>query len=107
GSHPFVLISWSSLMEEAFVLAHELGHAGHFYNANRSQNIFDARPSMYFIEAQSTMNAMLMANHIIENCKDPAFKRWVISTINSRTYYHTLVTHLLVAAYQRKSYKFD
>ena len=105
GSHPFVLISWSSLMEEVFVLAHELGHAGHFYNANRSQNIFDARPSMYFIEAPSTMNEMLMANHLLENSKDPAFKRWVISSIISRTYYHNFVTHLLEAAYQREVYK--
>ena len=105
GSHPFILISWSSLMEEVFVLAHELGHAGHFYNANRAQNIFDTRPSMYFIEAPSTMNEMLMANHLLKNSEDPKFKRWVISSIISRTYYHNFVTHLLEAAYQREVYK--
>ena len=104
GSHPFILISWSSLMEEVFVLAHELGHAGHFYNANRAQNIFDTRPSMYFIEAPSTMNEMLMANHLLKNSEDPKFKRWVISSIISRTYYHNFVTHLLEAAYQREVY---
>lgn len=105
GSHPFILISWSSLMEEVFVLAHELGHAGHFYNANRAQNLFDTRPSMYFIEAPSTMNEMLVANNLLENSKDPKFKRWVISSIISRTYYHNFVTHLLEAAYQREVYK--
>ncbi|WP_026866269.1 oligoendopeptidase F [Jeotgalicoccus marinus] len=105
GSHPYILISWSSLMEEVFVLAHELGHAGHFNNANRAQNIFDTRPSMYFIEAPSTMNEMLMANHLLKNSEDPAFKRWVISSIISRTYYHNFVTHLLEAAYQREVYK--
>jgi len=91
-------------MEEVFVLAHELGHAGHFYNANRAQNIFDTRPSMYFIEAPSTMNEMLMANHLLKNSEDPKFKRWVISSIISRTYYHNFVTHLLEAAYQREVY---
>lgn len=105
GSHPFILISWTSLMTEVFVLAHELGHAGHFYNANREQNVFDARSSMYFIEAPSTMNEMLMANHLLENSDDPKFKRWVISSIISRTYYHNCVTHLLEAAYQREVYK--
>lgn len=105
GSHPFILISWTSLMTEVFVLAHELGHAGHFYNANREQNIFDARSSMYFIEAPSTMNEMLMANHLLKNSEDPKFKRWVISSIISRTYYHNCVTHLLEAAYQREVYK--
>lgn len=105
GSHPFILISWTSLMTEVFVLAHELGHAGHFYNANREQNVFDARSSMYFIEAPSTMNEMLMSNYLLENSEDPKFKRWVISSIISRTYYHNCVTHLLEAAYQREVYK--
>ena len=105
GYHPYVLISWTSRMNEVFVLAHELGHAGHFYLANAEQNIYNARPSLYFIEAPSTMNEMLMANHLLKNSEDPRFKRWVISTIISRTYYHNFVTHLLEAAYQRKVYE--
>ncbi|WP_172370949.1 oligoendopeptidase F [Sporosarcina jiandibaonis] len=104
GYHPYILISWTGSMEDVFVLAHELGHAGHFYNANRERNVFNARPSMYFIEAPSTMNEMLMANHLLKNSDDPKFKRWVISSIVSRTYYHNFVTHLLEAAYQRKVY---
>ncbi|WP_342505524.1 oligoendopeptidase F [Sporosarcina sp. FSL K6-2383] len=105
GNHPYILISWTGSMEDVFVLAHELGHAGHFYNANREQNIFNARPSLYFIEAPSTMNEMLVANHLLKNSDDPKFKRWVISSIVARTYYHNFVTHLLEAAYQRKVYE--
>lgn len=105
GSHPYILISWSSRMNEVFVLAHELGHAGHFYNAHKKQNVFNSRPSLYFIEAPSTMNEMLMANHLLKNSDDPKFKRWVISSIVARTYYHNFVTHLLEAAYQRKVYE--
>lgn len=105
GNHPFILISWTGRMNEVFVLAHELGHAGHFYNANRAQNVFNARPSLYFIEAPSTMNEMLMAKHLMKENDDPKFKRWVISSIVARTYYHNFVTHLLEAAYQRKVYE--
>lgn len=105
GAHPYILISWSSLMEEVFVLAHELGHAGHFYNANENQNLFNTRASMYFIEAPSTINELLVANHLLKNSSDPRFKRWVISSVISRTYYHNCVTHLLEAAYQREVYK--
>lgn len=92
-------------MNEVFVLAHELGHAGHFYNAHKHQNIFNSRPSLYFIEAPSTMNEMLMANHLLSTSNDPQFKRWVISSIVARTYYHNFVTHLLEADYQRKVYE--
>lgn len=105
GSHPFILISWSERMREVFVLAHELGHAGHFHLCHQNQNIFNTRPSLYFIEAPSTMNEMLMANHLMKVNEDVRFKRWVLSSMISRTYYHNFVTHLLEAAYQREVYK--
>ena len=105
GSHPYILISWTERMREVFVLAHELGHAGHFYLAQGSQNIFDTRPSQYFIEAPSTMNEMLMANYLMKKTEDKRMKRWVLSSIISRTYYHNFVTHLLEAYFQREVYR--
>ncbi len=105
GSHSYILISWTQRMNEVFVLAHELGHAGHFRNAHKYQSLFNSESSTYFVEAPSTMNEMLMANYLLENSKDPRFKRWVIATIIARTYYHNFVTHLLEAAYQRKVYE--
>ncbi len=105
GSHSYILISWTERMREVFVLAHELGHAGHSYLSQQNQNIFDADISLYFIEAPSTMNEMLMANYLMKINDDPRFKRWVLSSIINRTYYHNFVTHLLEAAYQREVYK--
>lgn len=105
GSHSYILISWTSRMNEVFVLAHELGHAGHFRYAQREQSLLNSESSTYFVEAPSTMNEMLMANHLLQNSEDPRFKRWVISTIVARTYYHNFVTHLLEAAFQRKVYE--
>ncbi len=104
GVHPYVLISWTHKMREVFVLAHELGHAGHFYLAGENQTLLNTRPSLYFIEAPSTMNELLMANHLNKTADDARLKRWILSTLVSRTYYHNFVTHLLEAAYQREVY---
>lgn len=104
-THSYVFISWTGKMAETFVLAHELGHAGHFKLAQDHQNILESEASMYFVEAPSTMNEMLMANYLFNSSNDPKFKRWVIGSILSRTYYHNMVTHLLEAAYQRKVYQ--
>lgn len=105
GSHPYILISWNERMNEVFTLIHELGHAGHFANTHAHQSYFNSRPSLYFIEAPSTMNEMLLANYLLAHHDDIRFKRWVISNIVSKTYYHNFVTHLLEAAYQRKVYE--
>lgn len=105
GSHPYILMSWNERMNEVFTLIHELGHAGHFANTHAHQSYFNSRPSLYFIEAPSTMNEMLLANYLLTHNNDLRFKRWVISNIVSKTYYHNFVTHLLEAAYQRKVYE--
>lgn len=105
GTHSFILLSWSEKMAEVFTLAHELGHAGHFKLCNENQNIFNVDVSMYFVESPSTMNELLMANYLLKTNKDKRFRRWVLSSMISNTYYHNFVTHLLEAAYQREVYK--
>lgn len=105
ATHSYVFISWTGKMTETFVLAHELGHAGHFKLAQSTQPYLDSEPSLYFVEAPSTMNEMLMANYLFKQDDDPKFQRWVIGSIIARTYYHNMVTHLLEAAYQREVYE--
>lgn len=103
GVHPYILITWTDTMRGAFVLAHELGHAGHFYLAGKSQEIVNTRPSTYFIEAPSTINELLLAEHLINKTDDSRMKRWVIDQLLG-TYYHNFVTHLLEGEFQRRVY---
>jgi oligoendopeptidase F len=104
GSHPFILMTWTDTMRGAFILAHELGHAGHFYLANKNQTILNTRPSTYFVEAPSTMNELLLGQHILDNTTDPQMRRWVILQFLG-TYYHNFVTHLLEGELQRRVYR--
>ena len=92
-------------MSEVFTLAHELGHAGHFRLCNKNNSVFDTEISNYFVEAPSTMNELLMANHLLKTKDDKRFRRWVLSSMIQNTYYHNFVTHLLEADYQREVYK--
>lgn len=99
----YILLSWTGLMNEVLVLAHELGHAGHFQQAKK-QSALSYEPSLYFIEAPSTANEVLTCNTLLKNNPDPAFQAYLISELISRTYFHNMVTHLLEAAFQREVY---
>ncbi len=99
----YILLSWTGLMNEVLVLAHELGHAGHFQWAKK-QSVLSYDPSLYFIEAPSTANEVLTCNTLLKNNPDPAFQAYLISELISRTYFHNMVTHLLEAAFQREVY---
>jgi len=104
GASSYILINWNGHMDEVMVLAHEIGHAGHFQYANSNQSILNTRPSMYFIEAPSTTNELIMANHLIKKAKSKREETWLKSVMISRTYYHNFITHLLEAAFQREVY---
>ncbi|MGQ7394623.1 oligoendopeptidase F [Streptococcus suis] len=99
----YILLSWTGLMNEVLVLAHELGHAGHFQLAKK-QSILSYDPSLYFIEAPSTANEVLTCNTLLKNNQNPGFQAYLISELISRTYFHNMVTHLLEAAFQREVY---
>jgi len=105
GKNSFILLSYHQQMSDVFTLAHELGHAGHFKTCNNAQSIMDTNVSTYMVESPSTMNELLMANYLKTTSDDKRFRRWVLSSSISNTYYHNFVTHLLEAAYQREVYK--
>lgn len=103
--HSYVLISWIGKMEDVFVLAHELGHAGHGRYSCMDNSCINSESSMYISEMPSTCNEMLLANHLINKTDDEEFKKWVRVQMIERTYYHNFVTHGIEAIFQREVYR--
>ena len=106
GANSFILMFFTEDMNDCMTLAHELGHAGHFQLAYKHQNILDGRPSMYFVEAPSTTNELLVEFYLKNKAGDDLrMKRWISSQMVAKTYYHNFVTHLLEAYFQREVYR--
>lgn len=105
GVASFILLSWTGKMNEVFVLAHELGHAYHFMTTGKHQSSLNFDCPNYFVEAPSTCNEVIVSNYLLKTNTDARFKRWVISNMISRTYFHNMVTHYLEAVYQDRIYK--
>lgn len=108
GVNSFILMTFNNVMSDVMTLAHELGHAGHFQLAHENQTVLNSDVSMYFVESPSTCNELILENYLLnkaEEKNDLRMKRWVLSQIISKTYYHNFVTHLLEANYQREVYK--
>ena len=101
----FILLNWNNRMADVFTVAHELGHAGQSMYSDAAQSYYDCEPSMYMIEAPSTMNELLLAHYLTHTKEDKRFRRWVLSSLVSNTYYHNFVTHLREAWYQREVYR--
>lgn len=110
----YILLNWNNRMADVFTLAHELGHAGQNLLSDAVQSIYEHEPSVYLVEAPSTMNELLLGNYLLAHApediepdtrEDARFRRWVLSSMVSNTYYHNFVTHLREAWYQREVYR--
>jgi len=103
GVHPYVLITWTNSMRNTLTLAHELGHAGHGVLSQRYQRLVNCRPSMFFVEAPSTINEILVGNYILDQSTDVRMRRWVLMQF-LMTYHHNFVRHLIEGELQRRIY---
>ncbi|NLY53100.1 MAG: oligoendopeptidase F [Firmicutes bacterium] len=103
GVHPYICMTWSNSMRNALTLAHELGHAGQGVLAQRYQHPFNTRPTMFFIEAPSTTNEILVGDYILSQSTDTRTRRWLIMQL-LRTYHHNFIRHLIEGELQRRTY---
>jgi len=103
GVHPYILITWTNSMRNALTLAHELGHAGQGVIAQRHNRLSNSRPSMFFIEAPSTINELLVGNSMLDATTDVRMRRWIIMQFLT-TYHHNFVRHLIEGELQRRIY---
>ncbi|MGE5560968.1 MAG: oligoendopeptidase F [Chloroflexota bacterium] len=103
GVHPYILVTWANTGRNVFFLAHEIGHAVHGVYTQRHQRPSNGRASMFFIEAPSTINEILVAQHLLSETIDVRRRRWLIMQMLG-TYYHNFVRHLIEGELQRRIY---
>ncbi|MBT9177271.1 MAG: Oligoendopeptidase F, plasmid [Firmicutes bacterium] len=102
-AHPYILVTWADNMRGALVLAHEIGHAGHGVLAMRYQRLSNVRGSVFFTEAPSIINELLVGNYIAAQSSDPRLHRWLAMQL-LMTYHHNFVRHLIEGELQRRTY---
>ncbi len=79
GVHPYVLVNYLNTSRDVSTVAHELGHAMHFYYANDTQNVINANYTIMVAEVASTVNEILLANYLINNEQDSQKKAALIN----------------------------
>lgn len=99
--HPYILVTWADSMRNVLILSHELGHGGHGVLSQRYQRLSNSWGSMFFVEAPSIINELLVANYIRSTTEDPRMHRWLNMQLLT-TYHHNYVRHLIEGELQRR-----
>jgi oligoendopeptidase F len=66
GTHPYVLMNYEDIINHAFTLSHEMGHAMHTYFSNKNQPYARAGYKIFVAEVASILNEILLTDHLLK-----------------------------------------
>ena len=77
--HPYVLLNYQPTTNNVFTIAHELGHALHYYHSQKAQPQEKADYKIFVAEVASTVNEVLLLKHLLTKTEDQNLKKYLLS----------------------------
>jgi len=78
-SMPYILMNYNGNLKDVFTITHEMGHSMHSYYTRKDQPFVYGGHSIFTAEVASTVNESLLMKHLLENCKDPQEKKYLLN----------------------------
>lgn len=79
GVHPYVLLNYADTLDDAFTLAHELGHAMHSYFSAEKNDFANHDYRILVAEVASTVNEVLLTKYLLKTEKDKKRRAYILN----------------------------
>jgi len=79
GVHPYVKLNYTDSLDDAFTLAHELGHAMHSYLSSEKQDYANHDYAIFAAEVASTCNEVLLTKYLLSKETDPRRRAYILN----------------------------
>ncbi|MCZ8516341.1 oligoendopeptidase F [Paenibacillus filicis] len=100
GTHPYVLLNYNETLDSLFTLAHEMGHAMHSCLSDANQPRISAQYTIFVAEVASTVNEVLLIQHLLGTTSDPKLKRYLLNHFID-TIKGTFFTQVMFAEFEK------
>lgn len=106
GIHPFVKLNYSDALDDAFTLAHELGHAMHSYLSSEKQDYANHDYRLLVAEVASTCNEVLLTKYLLKTETDKKRRAYILNHFleGFRT---TVFRQTLFAEFEHKAHELE
>jgi oligoendopeptidase F len=94
-------MNWQEDISSLFTLAHELGHSLHSELASESQPYVYGSYEIFVAEVASTVNEVLLTDHLLETVDDDRFRAHVLDEFLER-FRSTLFRQTMFAAFEQE-----
>lgn len=99
-SKPYILLNYHDNLDNAFTLAHEMGHSMHSHLTRKNQAYIYGDYSIFLAEVASTTNEALLNDHLLRTTEDPK-KRLYILNHYLEQFRGTIYRQTMFAEYER------
>lgn len=79
GVHPYVLLNYADKLDDAFTLAHELGHSMHSWFSDTTQDFANHDYRIMVAEVASTVNEVLLSKYLLRTETDPKKRAYILN----------------------------
>ena len=103
GVHPYVLLNYTDTLDDAYTLAHELGHAMHSYFSDSTQDYPNHDYKIMVAEVASTVNEVLLTKYLLSVETDKKRRAYILNHFleGFRT---TIFRQTLFAEFERRAH---
>ncbi|MBX0327240.1 oligoendopeptidase F [Oscillochloris sp. ZM17-4] len=75
GTPPYILLNYQDRLNDAFTLAHELGHSMHSYFTRKTQPFAYSSYTIFVAEVASTLNEALLTDYLLKHRDDEQLRK--------------------------------
>lgn len=104
GVHPYVLLNFTNTLDDAFTLAHELGHAMHSYLSAENNEYINSNYKILVAEVASTVNEVLLTKYLLKTETDPKRRAYILNHL-LESFRTTVFRQTLFAEFERKAHE--
>lgn len=105
-SPPYLLLNYHDRLDDAFTLAHELGHSIHTWMSNRAQPHRTAHYPIFLAEIASTVNELLLTHHLLARKGDAAFRAHLLNHLCD-SFKGTVFRQTMFAEFERDLHRWE
>ena len=104
GVHPFVLLNFNGELEDAFTMAHELGHAMHSFFSSEKNSYANHSYRLLVAEVASTVNEVLLTRYLLKTETDKKRRAYLLNHL-LESFRTTVFRQTLFAEFERKAHE--
>lgn len=105
-THPYVVLSYEGKVNDISTMAHELGHAMHYYYAIKNNTYQDYEYSIFVAEVASQVNEIILTDYLYKKSNDLEEKKYLLDLMLQR-FKATIIRQTMFAEYEDKIHNLE